>query len=64
MSYYAIETLSSKTTNATLIKALDQGKFGIYPMGNPKSSRYRLMDGSKYANKKVFLILKYVKLII
>ena len=63
MSYYAIETWSSKTTNASLIKALDQGKFGIYPMGNPKSSRYRLMYGSKYANRKVVLILEYVKII-
>lgn len=61
MSYYAIETWASKTTNASLIKALDQGKFGIYPMGNPKSSRYRLMYGSKYANRKVVLILEYVK---
>lgn len=63
MSYYAIETWSNKTTNAALIKALDQGKFGIYPMGNPKSSKYRLMYGSKYANRKVVFILEYVKVV-
>lgn len=61
MCYSAIETWSNKTTNDTLIKTLDQDKFGIYPMGNPKSSRYRLMYGSKYANRKVVFILGYVK---
>lgn len=61
MSYSGIEVWSTKTTVANVTKTLDQGKIGIYPMGNPKSSRYRVFYGSKYASKKAAFILDYVK---
>lgn len=61
MSYSGIEVWSTKTTVANVTKTLDQGKFGIYSMGNPKSSRYRVFYGAKYANKKAAFILDYVK---
>lgn len=67
MSYYAIETWSSKTTVSAVSKALEQCKFGIYPMASPThltSGRYRLLYGSKYANKKAVFIMEYVKSII
>lgn len=61
MSYSGIEVWSTKTTVANVTKTLDQGKFGIYSMGNPKSSRYRVFYGAKYASKKAAFILDYVK---
>lgn len=61
MSYSGIEVWSTKTTVANVTKTLDQGKIGIYPMGNPKSSKYRVFYGAKYASKKAAFILDYVK---
>ncbi len=61
MSYSGIEVWSTKTTIANVTKTLDQGKFGIYPMGNPKSNKYRVFYGAKYASKKAAFILDYVK---
>ncbi|MCX4340288.1 MAG: hypothetical protein OSJ72_11655 [Lachnospiraceae bacterium] len=61
MSYLGTEVWSTKTTVANVTKTLDRGKIGIYPMGNPKSNKYRVFYGANYASKKAAFILDYVK---